>query len=237
MKGTILAGAAACGLLVAVFLSAQQPQFTPGLVPAPAPCPDLGAIFFNSAASTPGCDPSKFFWDGINHRLGIGTASPAFPLQVLGSTNVELARIGDATSGSIGFGSHSPNGGGGTIFSNGGAALNFNGQQGVPVVTWGSAVNAVAFSATPNFNVGAGNVQTITLTGNITSWTITNIPSGGTISFIVCQDGVGSKTMASPPATVHGFMTIGSTASLCSAQSFVSSGSALYATGAGSTNE
>lgn len=107
--------------------------------------------------------------------------------------------------------------------------------------TISTGVNTATFSTTPNFDMSLGNVQVINLTGNVTSWTVSNVPSGvtrgGAFSFIVCQDATGSRTMSSPPAAVHGFMTIGGTANTCSSQSFAANNGVLEATGAGVTNE
>lgn len=76
-------------------------------------------------------------------------------------------------------------------------------------------VETVAFSATPNFNVSAGDLQTITLTGNVTGATFSGLSAGISIKLQVCQDATGSRTFAWSGSNVHGFL-IGSTASLCS---------------------
>jgi hypothetical protein len=53
---------------------------------------------------------------------------------------------------------------------------------------------------------------------------------------MVCQDGTGGW-MLNWPTTIKGAMTIGSTASKCNAQTFVSDGTNLYASSAGVTNQ
>jgi hypothetical protein len=98
-----------------------------------------------------------------------------------------------------------------------------------------SAVNAVGFSASPAFDASLGNTQKITLTGNVTSSTLSNATAGEQINFIICQDSAGSHTFVWP-SNVKGGMTIGSTLSTCSAQSFIFDGSKAYALGQGSTN-
>lgn len=100
-----------------------------------------------------------------------------------------------------------------------------------------NGTNTVTFSATPNFDFSLGNTQIITLTGSVTGWTVSNIPSGGHVEFVICQDMTGSRTFANGPASVHGFMTIGSELSKCSAQTFAVNGSAVYATSLGVINE
>ena len=98
------------------------------------------------------------------------------------------------------------------------------------------AVNTVEFSATPAFALAIGSVQAITLTDNVTSSTTSDHTAGAVVMFKICQDGTGSRTFAWP-ATVKGGMTIGSTLSRCSAQSFLDDGTNLYATSPGVTNQ
>lgn len=77
----------------------------------------------------------------------------------------------------------------------------------------------VSFSATPTFS-NAVRYSTITLTANVTSFTLSAPSAVGlekTLTF--CQNGTGSFTVT-PPANVHGFMTIGATASKCNSQHF-----------------
>ena len=95
-----------------------------------------------------------------------------------------------------------------------------------------SGVNTVTFSATPTFNASLGNTQKITLTGNVTSSTLSNASTGETINFIICQDATGSRTFVWP-TNVKGGMTIGATLSTCSAQDFIFDGTNAYALSAG----
>ena len=97
-------------------------------------------------------------------------------------------------------------------------------------------METVSFSATPTFDCAKGTTHKITLTGNVTSSTLSNCSAGQPVLMIVCQDGTGSRTFTWP-GTMKGGMTIGSTASKCSAQSFVFDGSTAYATGTGVTNQ
>jgi len=94
---------------------------------------------------------------------------------------------------------------------------------------------AVAFSATPTFDASAGNSFAMTLTGNVTSSTISNATSGQTITFIITQDGTGGRTFAYP-ANVKGESNIGTDANSVSVQSFIYTGSSWRATGPGSVN-
>ena len=98
-----------------------------------------------------------------------------------------------------------------------------------------SGLNVVTFSATPTFDAALGNTQKITLTGNVTSSTLSNATAGETVNFIICQDATGSRTFVWP-TNVLGGMTIGATLSKCSAQNFIFDGTNAYALSAGVTN-
>lgn len=124
------------------------------------------------------------------------------------------------------------------ILANGTVVVGDFGPSGFAAMGYSSnSTNVVSFSTTPNFDFSKGNTQEITLTGNVTSWTVSNIPSGGHLEFIICQDGTGSRTFSSPPASVHGFMTIGSTLSRCSSQTFTTDATNIYATSTGVINQ
>jgi hypothetical protein len=93
----------------------------------------------------------------------------------------------------------------------------------------------VAFGSAPVFDLAAGSLQSITLTGNVTSSSINNPSPGYFLTFKICQDATGSRTFVWP-ANVKGNMTVGTTASKCSVQSFVYDGTQWYATGPGVVN-
>jgi len=96
-------------------------------------------------------------------------------------------------------------------------------------------LNTVAFSATPTFDAKLGNTQKITLTGNVTSSTLSNATAGQQIDFIICQDATGNRTFVWP-TNVKGGMTIGAIASKCSAQNFIFDGTNAYALSTGVAN-
>jgi len=98
-----------------------------------------------------------------------------------------------------------------------------------------ASVAEVAFSGAPVFDLGAGNLQAITLTGNVTSSSINNPFPGFFVTFKICQDGTGNRTFVWP-ANVKGNMTIGATPNRCNIQTFVYDGAFWYATSPGAAN-
>jgi hypothetical protein len=94
----------------------------------------------------------------------------------------------------------------------------------------------VSFSATPAFNAGAFAFPTftMTLTGNVTSSTVSNPTAGQTITFILTQDGTGSRTFAWP-TNFKGASPVGPDANSVSVQSFVFDGTNWRATSPGMT--
>ena len=86
----------------------------------------------------------------------------------------------------------------------------------------GSTANSVTttYSATPTFSIPANASSVlfnITLTGNVTSSTLSTLVAGQVIAFNICQDGTGSRTFVFP-TNVVGFSDIESTASSCTVQ-------------------
>jgi hypothetical protein len=96
---------------------------------------------------------------------------------------------------------------------------------------------AVTFSATPAFGAGLAALQTftMTLTGNVTSSTITSPTPGQIITFVITQNATGGWTFAWP-ANSKGASAIGSNANEVSVQSFVYDGTNWRATSPGSVN-
>jgi hypothetical protein len=90
----------------------------------------------------------------------------------------------------------------------------------------------VAFSATPVFNAGASGSFSMTLTGNVSSSSITNATSGQTITFIITQDGTGGRTFPWP-SNVKGASGVAGDANSVSVQSFIYDGAFWRATSPG----
>ena len=77
----------------------------------------------------------------------------------------------------------------------------------------------VTFSATPAFNAASASGFVITLTGNVTSSSVTGAVAGQTITFKILQDATGARTFAWP-ANFVGAEAISATANAWSLQSF-----------------
>ncbi len=95
--------------------------------------------------------------------------------------------------------------------------------SGVPV----GIVNTVTYSATPTFNCSLGNVQRITLTGNVTSSTVSSHTAGQEITFSIVQDSTQRAFVW--PTNVYGAMTIDDALSSTYIQKFLSDGTNLHA--------
>jgi hypothetical protein len=99
---------------------------------------------------------------------------------------------------------------------------------------------ATSFSASPTFNAAAfaSPTFTMTLTGNVTSSTVTNPIAGQRITFIITQDGTGGRTFAWP-SNFKGYSGINadSQANSVFVQSFVWDGTNWRADSPGNVNQ
>jgi hypothetical protein len=81
-----------------------------------------------------------------------------------------------------------------------------------------SSSESVTFSPTPTFATTT-RASIITLTGNVTSFTMAAGSDGQEKTLTFCQNATGGFGVT-PPSNVHGFFTLGTTASKCSSQHF-----------------
>lgn len=96
----------------------------------------------------------------------------------------------------------------------------------------GSGSNVVvAFSATPTFDASLGNVFEMTLTGNVTSSTLSNTSPGQSLTFIFHQDGTGGRTVV-PPAGLPLDTPIDAAANATTVQTFIVGATTIYKDGA-----
>lgn len=83
---------------------------------------------------------------------------------------------------------------------------------------------AVTFTSTPTFDSSTASYFSITLTGNVTSSTISNASDGRIIYFNICQDATGGRTFTWPTAVLNA-ATVSTAASSCTSASFIYDGS------------
>lgn len=85
---------------------------------------------------------------------------------------------------------------GGTMSGN--IVMADNEVSGAEIKDYHETVSAATFSSnTITADVANGNVFTVTLDNNVTTWTINNLPASkiSTVTFIITQDGTGSRLM------------------------------------------
>lgn len=83
----------------------------------------------------------------------------------------------------------------------------------------GGGALVTAFSATPTFDFSAVNTREITLTGNVTSSSITGQFPGQVVKFIIHQDATGGRTFVAPASVPMG--VVNNVALSTSVQSFL----------------
>lgn len=85
----------------------------------------------------------------------------------------------------------------------------------------------VTFSSTPTFNAALGNVFKLTVTGNVSSSTLSGATAGQILIFQLIQDGVGGRTFTWP-SNVKGGAIIDPTANAVNMQMFYFDGTNAY---------
>jgi hypothetical protein len=107
------------------------------------------------------------------------------------------------------------------------AGLGITASEVCPDVGIVASSETVTYSATPTFSDKTRS-SLITLTGNVTSFTLGAGEDGQEKTLIFCQNATGGNTAAAP-ANVRGFFAVGMTASKCSSQHFTySAGQAAW---------
>src|SRR3990167_7695317 len=77
----------------------------------------------------------------------------------------------------------------------------------------------VTYSATPTFDAASASIFAMTLTGNVTSSTVSNATTGRIIEFVLCQDATAGRTFTWPAAFLRP-PTLVDTVSACMNASF-----------------
>jgi hypothetical protein len=111
-----------------------------------------------------------------------------------------------------------------------------NGQCSFTAANIKAGENLVGYSATPVFSTNA-QVNTMTLSGNVSSFTLAAGSAGQQVCLVFVQDGTGGRTVGAP-GNVRGFFAVGGTANRASQQCFSYSGAlaAWVAQSAGAVN-
>ena len=104
----------------------------------------------------------------------------------------------------------------------------------------GAAPNVVSYSATPTFDLSLSRSQQITLSGNVTSSSFTNITPGQRVTFLIIQDSTGGRTFTWP-AGIHGAPVItglpANSAALVAFMCYSTAASGMYVDGTPSINQ
>lgn len=113
----------------------------------------------------------------------------------------------------------------GDIWYNGGL-IKYRDSTTTRILGGGASYTTVGFSATPTFTAASNtsDTWTITLTGNVTSSTLSGAGTGEILTFNICQDATGGRTFVWP-GNVLNAGTVDSTANGCSHQTFIFDGS------------
>ena len=90
----------------------------------------------------------------------------------------------------------------------------------VPGLMASPGMLVVPFSANPEFNAALASIFDITLSGDVTSSTLTNVVAGQLVTFIVAQDATGNRAFAWP-SNVHSVVEPDKTANAISVQTFI----------------
>ena len=91
-------------------------------------------------------------------------------------------------------------------------------------------LTTLVFSATPIFDASTAATFKLTLTGNVTSSTLSGAVAGEPLAFLICQDATGGRTFV-PPTNVLGWVTIPTSANACVLETFIYDGTNAQADG------
>jgi len=189
--------------------------------------PTAGSVVFAGASGILAQDNSNFFWDDTNDRLGIGTTSPYFPLDILSTTTSQLAltyNVSNYTTfqtNSSGDLTITPSGGDISLAAN--LAVSGSGTHTISGTLDPSSVAAftlagdITGSGSPNISaLGTATASTLAATtfilgtDSLTDITGTGLSiSGGTLNFTSTE--IGTTTWGSGSAIAWAFDASGGT--------------------------
>lgn len=154
-----------------------------------------GSVVFASTGGILSQNNANFFWDNSNHRLGIGTSIPSFPLSVVGNTQITgsalVGNLNVSSSGIPALGLYAPGSNILGFSTNSTQAMVINASQEVGIGTsspnelldvWGTldvdsnSTNAFTVgqngNANPAFQINASNAS------SVTGWAIVTTAAG-----------------------------------------------------------
>jgi len=173
---------------------------------------------------------------GLTGATGAGTTGATGPTGATGATGATgLTGATGATGTFSGTFSADANVNGFSIISpsNGDIAITPNGTGKTKVTNLNyseAAPFAVTYGATITPDVANGNIQTVTLTGNVTFSAFTNPIAGQSLILFVVQDGTGSRTLTSTMKFAGGSKTLSTAASSIDIITAYYDGTNYYAT-------
>lgn len=125
-----------------------------------------------------------------------GNGTSAF---TAGSVSLTSEVTGTLPVANGGTGVTSSTGSGSNVLSSGASVSNFSVSNGLTVTSNAQTTpSSLAYAASITLSCGSSNVFTTTLTGNITSTTLSGPSNGQTINWFLIQDGSGNRTITWP---------------------------------------
>jgi hypothetical protein len=111
-------------------------------------------------------------------------------VSLLGTIQATTAKLTNLSDGYIPYHVSDTSGLANSIMSQSGSVISVAGKVTAENFQ-GAATQVITYSATPTMNWNSGNNGQITLTGHVTTLTLSNVPDGGTGSIAVVQNGTG----------------------------------------------
>ena len=190
---------------------ATGPTGATGVTGATGPAGSTGATGAGTTGATGATGPTGA--TGVTGATGPAGATGTFSGTLASNIDVNSYSIVSASNGNIAI---TPNGTGKTQIKN----LNYS----------EAAPYSVTYAATITPDVANGNIQTVTLTGNVTLSAFANPIAGQSLTLFVVQDATGSRTLTSTMRFAGGSKTLSTAASSIDIITAYYDGTNYYAT-------